>query len=229
MIAQWTPLAYSRCRRFRSCSLDPADLHQEALHALVRAVDAFDPSRGPFLPFAAASISNALQALAAAQMRPVRVPSYLNKIAGRVSRAREVLMCAGDGNPSVEEVAALAGTTPARVRRSDAAWWNRVDADLDAFALTEPDADESEDWTYRESLVRMVEASLDALSGRQRDMVVRFFGLDGDEPLSCVAIAREDHVTREAVRACLNRALDAIRADFHTRGWTVDTWALAIA
>ncbi len=105
--------------------------------------------------------------------------------------------------------------------------WIRIAASPDDFARAGPT--EEEDATYRAGLVRMVTASLDALDTDDRELLTRHFGLDGEDPESYAAIGRSLGITGDTVRGRTNSALRRVRDDFRSKGWTLDTWALAIA
>ncbi len=104
---------------------------------------------------------------------------------------------------------------------------HRIAAGPDDFARAGPT--EEEDATYRAGLVQMVLASLDALDADDRHLLTRHFGLDGEEPESYAAIGRSLGITGDAIRGRTNAALRHVRDDFRAKGWTLDTWALAIA
>ncbi len=104
---------------------------------------------------------------------------------------------------------------------------HRINAGPDDFAKAGPT--EAEDRAYRQDLAGMVLASLDALTAPQQDLLIRRFGLEGDEPESYVTIGRELGISADQARDRTLGALTRVRAHFHAQGWTYDTWALAIA
>jgi RNA polymerase sigma factor (sigma-70 family) len=75
LIRRLLPLVHSTARRYRTEGLEQADLLQEGIVGLLRALQRFDPGRGvPFAAFATWWIRQSLQEARSDFMRPMRLP-----------------------------------------------------------------------------------------------------------------------------------------------------------
>lgn len=75
LIHRLLPLVQSIARRYRTDGLEQADLLQEGIVGLLRALQRFDPDRGvPFAAYASWWIRQSLQEARSDFMRPVRLP-----------------------------------------------------------------------------------------------------------------------------------------------------------
>jgi RNA polymerase sigma factor (sigma-70 family) len=75
LIRRLLPLVHSTARRYRTEGLEQADLLQEGIVGLLRALQRFDPGRGvPFAAFATWWIRQSLQQARSDFMRPMRLP-----------------------------------------------------------------------------------------------------------------------------------------------------------
>lgn len=109
-IERYIPLARSLARRYRRGSEPLEDLEQVACLALIKAVDAFDPSRSTaFSSYAVPCITGALKRHFRDQGWAVRVPRQLQELALRVHATADELTTANGHSPTPAEVAAAAG------------------------------------------------------------------------------------------------------------------------
>jgi RNA polymerase sigma factor (sigma-70 family) len=75
LIRRLLPLVHAMARRYRTEGLEQADLLQEGIVGLLRALRRYDPSRGvPFAAFATWWIRQSLQEARSDFMRPMRLP-----------------------------------------------------------------------------------------------------------------------------------------------------------
>jgi RNA polymerase sigma factor (sigma-70 family) len=75
LIRRLLPLVHATARRYRTEGLEQADLLQEGIVGLLRALQRFDPERGvPFAAFATWWIRQSLQEARSDFMRPLRLP-----------------------------------------------------------------------------------------------------------------------------------------------------------
>src|SRR5689334_19916714 len=75
LIRRLLPLVYSTARRYQTEGLEQADLLQDGIVGLLRALQRFDPTRGvPFAAFATWWIRQSLQETRSDFMRPMRLP-----------------------------------------------------------------------------------------------------------------------------------------------------------
>jgi RNA polymerase sigma-B factor len=123
IVERFMPLARSLARRYCRGSEPLEDLEQVACLALVRAVDAFDPSRGTaFTSYAVPSIAGAIKRHFRDHGWAVKVPRELQERALRVQRIREDLGNEEGHQPTAAEVARYARMTVEEVLEAGEAY-----------------------------------------------------------------------------------------------------------
>ena len=148
VIDRFLPLARSLARRHHRGVEPIEDLEQVAYLALVKAVDAFDLSRGvAFTTFAVPTISGAIKRHFRDGGWAVRVPRDLQELALRVERASEELAAGLAGSPTAAQVAAYLGVSVEAVLEAREA--HRA---LYADSLDRPRSDEQGDETVVDTL-----------------------------------------------------------------------------
>ena len=217
--------AFSVAKQYQNRGVPLADLVSEANAGLVRAADKYDPDVGVnFISYAVWWIRQALHSAVQRQSRTVQVP--LNRAAdlSRVSRAQELLRQRLSREPYEEEIATVADLS-LDVTRGLVALLQPTRS-LDEPAISgEPgrtlgetlvlDRGEDEDVlpggiesdSRREAIAR----ALDVLAPRDRRVLILYFGLEGNRPMTLQEIARDLGVTRERVRQLRDRALKRLR------------------
>jgi RNA polymerase primary sigma factor len=217
--------AFSVAKQYQNRGVPLADLVSEANAGLVRAADKYDPDVGVnFISYAVWWIRQALHSAVQRQSRTVQVP--LNRAAdlSRVSRAQELLRQRLSREPYEEEIASVADLS-LDVTRGLVALLQPTRS-LDEPAISgEPgrtlgetlvlDRGEDEDVlpggiendSRREAIAR----ALDVLPPRDRRVLILYFGLEGNRPMTLQEIARDLGVTRERVRQLRDRALKRLR------------------
>lgn len=211
LIEHWTPLAMAGCARFKRTTIPREDREQESMLALILAIDGYKPSKGDFGHYARICINHRLQIMCGNQMRPMRVPSYLNQAASKIAKARKTLGARGDWSPSLETLAALTGICMWRVQAVASLKWHRVvDDDLPESPLYDdlPDA-----------MAEMLAAGLAAVWPAERTLVERRFGLCGEPPVSYVALGAEMGISVAKTRFRVKWAVDAVRKAIRTMGY----------
>jgi len=130
LIRRLLPLVHSTARRYPTEGLEHADLLQEGIVGLLRALQRFDPDRGvPFAAFATWWIRQSLQEARSDFMRPLRLPpkalrqlSHLKSEHQRIyqgeRRSAKVAELAERTNIELEQAEALV-VADARERRLD--------------------------------------------------------------------------------------------------------------
>ncbi len=200
-IVEWLPLAWRGCRRFMRCDILLDDLRQEAVVGLIRAVDAYDPAKGPFLPYASKTINYQLRAMCADQMRPCRITYHVNALIVKVRKAISALNRRGIWNPSDLLISEQSGLMLKQVVTAlSVDWqWHRVPSG--DFPMPEPEEVEPID-------VRELLAPLDP---NQQNFLIQRYGLDGQPRRLLKDIAKSEGVTKECIRKRQAKALAAAR------------------
>ncbi len=226
-------LVRSYCRRFTSSSdrQDTADFEAAGLLGLMRAIDSFDPDQGRFGTWA-------FQPIRREVLRAVRDADHPNVNFGDFERRPEILRAAralqhaaGGVAPTHDEVAEVAGVTSEQVRRVlDPPRLESIHhAGLDGAevggdrpgglatprsgAATLGDGRDDPEATVlaRLTVDALERYGLTALDARERHVIVRRYGLDGEPEDTLADIGATLGVARETVRQIEVRALTKLR------------------
>ena len=217
--------AFSVAKQYQNRGVPLGDLVSEANAGLVRAADKYDPDVGVnFISYAVWWIRQALHSAVQRQGRTVQVP--LNRAAdlSRVSRAQEVLRQKLSREPYEEEIASVADLSLDVTRGLVALLQPTRSLDEPVMAgdagrtLGETlvlDRNEDEDalpgGVENDSRREAIARALEVLAPRDRRVLMLYFGLEGNRPMTLQEIARELGVTRERVRQLRDRALKRLR------------------
>lgn len=101
----YLPLARRLAARYVRQGVDADDLTQVANLALVKAIRRFDPDRGPFEPYAAATISGELKRYLRDQCWSIRPPRRVQELHSQIARATEDLAQSDREMPGTEALA----------------------------------------------------------------------------------------------------------------------------
>ncbi len=197
MILQWLPLAWRSCRRFRRCGILLDDLRQEAVVGLISAVDMFDSVKGPFMAYASKTINHHLTDMCANQMRPWRVPNYLNNRIRKVRKAVMDLALKGIYDPSPLLLSEQSGLSLKMV--ATALSVERMRVPSDDF----PMAEEPEPIDVAELMSPL---NLD-----QQNLLIQRYGLYGQPVMRLNDVAAVEGVTKECIRKRQDKALALAR------------------
>ena len=205
--------------RYAHSAVNRADLIQEGAAALFRAVDGFDWRRGLlFRTYAVHWLNQAFRNYLYNFSHTVRVPVYLQKALKQINQAQIKL---GDANASPERIAEITDLTEHLVSSAIGASKSSfsLDADLggdeDGNRLRDLLVVEDEDGPYSTSLEDItledgLSRALERLSDRERLVVLKRFGLGGEQEHTLAEVAEILGVSVERVRQIQVRALSKL-------------------
>jgi RNA polymerase nonessential primary-like sigma factor len=233
MIEHNLRLVVSIARNFQNRGVTLLDLIEEGNLGLIHALDRFEPERGyRFSTYATWWIRHAIDRALATQARAVRLPTHVMRELNQVQRARHHLEAGWRSlgvarSASVGDIAHLLGKTADEV--ADLMVLAEAPASLDSpagdqteTALGELVADRTaaapERQVAQRELQILMDQWLEDLSSKQRLVIERRYGLNGQEPATLDDLARELGLTRERVRQIQQEALTRLNQALSARG-----------
>jgi RNA polymerase primary sigma factor len=220
MIERNLRLVYSLAQRYRGRGAPYDDLVQEGTIGLVRAVERFDHRRGlKFSTYAVWWIRRSLTD-AVGDARTIRIPSDASARLAAIRRAESELERLAAGSPSSEAIAERTGFSVRRVRALREAAFVTASLDepvgQDGSALGDLIADRQavDPWRHtseRESH-RQLWSILGTLPDRHREVLLRRYGLRGEEPETHAEIGARLGVGEERSRQLEREALHRLRS-----------------
>ncbi len=228
MITRNLRLVVNVAKAYLNRGMPLLDLVEEGNLGLMHALEKFDPERGfRFSTYATWWIRQNIERAIMNQSRTIRLPVHVIKDLNSVLRAKRHLESAGAREAAAEDIAHLTGRPVGEVRRLLAL--NERTASLDApldidpmLSIGESLADDSaaspESTIATHEIEALVREWLGLLSDKQRTVIERRFGLNGQEVATLESLAGELGVTRERVRQVQLEALAQLRRILQRHG-----------
>ncbi|MBI4203731.1 MAG: RNA polymerase sigma factor RpoS [Betaproteobacteria bacterium] len=221
MIEHNLRLVVNIAKRYVNRGVAFLDLIEEGNLGLIHALEKFEPERGfRFSTYATWWIRQNIERAIMNQSRTIRLPVHVIKELNVVLRARRHFGMHGDREPGDEDIAQLLGWEAEEVRRVLA--HNEHVASLDApleidplLSVGESILDESslapDAQLVSDEISAQIRQWLTQLTDKQRRVVERRYGLNGQDVCTLERLAGELGLTRERVRQIQLEALASLR------------------
>lgn len=211
----------SVAKQYQNQGLTLGDLINEGNLGLIKAAQRFDETRGfKFISYAVWWIRQSILQALAEQSRIVRLP--LNRVGSlnKISKTFSELEQKYEREPSPDELAEVLQVTTAEVIDTMKISGRHVSMDA-PFAhgeenslldVLENDGEDTPDQgLISDSLRKEVTRALGTLTQREADVIILYFGLNGEQALTLEEIGEKFSLTRERVRQIKEKAIRRLR------------------
>ncbi len=214
-------LVVNVAKRYAAGGLPLLDLIQEGNLGLMQAVERFDWRRGfKFSTYATWWIRQAITRSLSNDSRTVRLPVHVVEALRKIRKVTPELASEMEREPTPAELGEVLGMAPERVveivraSRAPMSLEQPVGEDGDeslADFVEDPDPDTADRALLAGTLREDLHRALAILPDRQQTILVRRFGLDGQEPWTLDQIGAHFGVTRERIRQLQVEALRKLK------------------
>ena len=213
----------SVAKKFRGQGMPLEDLINEGNIGLMTAVDKFEPEKGyHFISYAVWWVRQAILKSLAEQSRPVRLPlNRSNELIQIVRAKNDLIHNKGISDPTVDEIAAASGLDVTLVKNLlevtrdmisfDSPIKGDEEGDSSYFDFVEDKSQSPEDDVVNHMMEKDVRGLLSVLGDKERDIIEKRYGFNGNEPMSLKAIGDEYNLTKERIRQIEKAALQKLR------------------
>lgn len=217
-------LVISIASKYSGHGLSLAELSQEGVLGLIRAIDKFDASKGVRLStYASYWIRQSVSRAVAVQTRVIRLPVHKVDHLGKIKKVMGQLTQKLGRAPELEEIAAITGDDPVQI-------YELLQDGQETLSLEEPVGDDGatladfvendltqalEDQVDSTLLETEIRRALAGLTARESRIVELRYGLRDGQPLTLQDVAERFGLTRERIRQIEKEALAKLRQPHH--------------
>ena len=214
----------SVAKKFLNQGLSYMDLIAEGNIGLITAAKRFDERRDfRFISYAVWWIRQAIQKAIAEQTNTVRLPINRSQQAQRMKRVAQKLEQAHHRKVQEDEIAEAMSIDPRKMGQIRAASRPLVSLDQPLYdddvtladTLSDPENLTPDQDYVTDELEQELADAMALLSAREKDIVVRYYGLGSEETSSLETIGQDINLSRERVRQIRNQALSKMRQFGH--------------
>lgn len=224
LVAAFLPAIAGVARRYRAVAgVERAELLQEGVVGLLRAVDRFDPTVGtPFWAYASWWVRQAMQQLVSELARPTALSDRAQRALARVRAARAAYVQNYRREPSIAELMAASGLSRGQVEsilaveRAPRMLSEPIDigegiAGTLGDQIADPVSEDEYERITEQLVTEQVRPLTEALDDRERSILYEHYGV-GSPRRTLREIASSLGLSAERVRQIEEQALDKLRA-----------------
>ena len=220
----------SVAKKFRGQGLPLSDLINEGNIGLITAIDKFEPDKGyHFISYAVWWIRQSILKAIPEKSRAVRLPLNRSNELMQILKAKKALMHTMEtAEPTVEDIANETGldaklisdllAVSSEMMSFDSPVKKGEDGSSTYGDFLEDESAGPETQMMDKALKEEVSSLLDILTDKERDIIIKRNGLDGNEAMSLKEIGEGYSLTKERIRQIEKRALEKLRAESIRRG-----------
>ena len=211
----------SVAKRYVGHGLSFLDLIAEGNMGLITAAHRFDERRNfRFISYAVWWIRQAIQKALAEQTHTVRLPINRAQQAQRLRKINNRMEQETGGSVHEEDLAKQLDISVTKLNEINAVLRPLLSIDESLHdedsqplqeILSDPEDTTPEEQFAQGELRNQLETAMEKLTAREKDIVLRYYGLSGEESTSLEAIGEDINLSRERVRQIRNDALRKMR------------------
>tara|TARA_R100001163_G_C5059374_1_gene196077 strand:- start:548 stop:1396 length:849 start_codon:yes stop_codon:yes gene_type:complete len=224
-IASNLRLVIKIARSYENLGLDLEDLISEGNIGLVSAVDRFDPEKGAkFSTYAGFWIRQRIMRALSNHSSIIRMPCYLKQLYLNYLKYLEAYQEKHDKKPSIKEISKFLNITERKVKEMleaasaiislDCKISEDNDGDTYAEVIKDEKSDDPLKCLSTKNTTEVIDRALQELDPRERKIIRKRFGLDGDKPNTLEEIGVMFSVTRERIRQIERVALLKFKKEY---------------
>ena len=189
-------------KKYQNEVVDYMDLIQQGNLGLIHAIDTYDPNRGALSTYIVAVVNQQIARYMQDQSRTIRKPVYQQELAYKIKSYVEYERQEYDHEPTIEEIAEALGLPEITVENIAKDYTSTISIHTPINSEGDLLADLIADDTVavnHTGMKKAVEVALSYLTPEERDLMERYYGLNGKKPMTLRAIGETRDYSRQNV------------------------------
>ena len=214
-------LVVSLAKHYQGCGISLQDLIQEGNVGLMKAAEKFDASKGfKFSTYAAWWIKQTITRAIADQSKTIRIPVHMTENINRVRKVSRDLTTVLGHEPTDAEIAKELNVTVEEVKLFKSYMADVTSLDIQVgededttigSLIEDTNCVNPEKAAVKEAEKEILYSVLDTLSDREKDILIKRFGLEDGKPKTLEEVGMTYNLTKERIRQIENKALMKLR------------------